>query len=96
MIFPDHRRRCRIPTFPGVHAGQQVDPVVHIGIAVDGDPVHGIAGVRSKIKLLAVPGRDIDLALRGDGAVLTRGGGDGGILSDVGLAVVIVSQPQTA
>ncbi|VYU66902.1 Uncharacterised protein [Flavonifractor plautii] len=89
VIFPDIGEGVGFPLFPGVHAGQQVDPVVHIGIAVDGDPVHGIAGVRSKIKLLAVPGRDIDLALRGDGAVLTRGGGDGGILSDVGLAVVI-------
>ena len=89
VIFPDIGEGIGFPLFPGVHAGQQVDPVVDIGRAVDGAPVHGIAGVRSKIKLLAVPGRDIDLALRGDGAVLTRGGGDGGILSDVGLAVVV-------
>ena len=89
VIFPDIGEGVGFPLFPGLHAGQQVDPVVDIGLAVDGDPVHGIAGVRSKIKLLAVPGRDIDLALRGDGAVLTRGGGDGGILGDVGLAIVV-------
>ena len=76
VIFPDIGEGVGFPLFPGVHAGQQVDPVVDIGRAVDGDPVHGIAGARSKIKLLAVPGRDIDLALRVDGAVLTRGGGD--------------------
>lgn len=60
-----------------------------MGRAVDSAPVHDIAGIWSEVKFLAVPGRDVDLVLRDDGTVLTRGGGDGEILSGVGLAIVV-------